>query len=392
MGIASAEILCHNSRLSQEEKTRYRALFWVLSLVASNLPDLDVLYAFFLGSNGLGYLLHHRGHTHTFAMVPLQAVLVWGVTYFVYRRRPEIPWQLLFAAVFIALLLHIVADSWNSYGIHPYWPWNNEWIYGDTLLIIEPWIWAFLAPPIFFLTQEKIVRIGMIVFLGVFLLLAWLRSDIPLLLACELTTVVFLVGWIGWRKTGLKALAVGIFCSLLVWSVFWQTRNRILQTLNPENGKEVSLQPFPGNPFCWYLIETKLTNTKYESTSAVFAPYPNLVAAASCPGFLFEGLHEPLKKSELTDTGERRNLKSFSTSRYKFEEIRMNCFVKAYLQFSKAPYWKVTGEKIEIGDLRFERIRAAWTLHFPKDPKNADCPTMLPPWKTRLHSPSLDQS
>jgi inner membrane protein len=35
-----------------------------LMVAGSNLPDLDALYTGITGGK-LGYLLHHRGHTHT---------------------------------------------------------------------------------------------------------------------------------------------------------------------------------------------------------------------------------------------------------------------------------------------------------------------------------------
>ena len=44
-----------------------------------------------------------------------------------------------------ALLSHIVADAWNSYGVHPFWPFDNHWYYGDAINIYEPWLWVILG-------------------------------------------------------------------------------------------------------------------------------------------------------------------------------------------------------------------------------------------------------
>ncbi len=31
----------------------------------------------------------------------------------------------------VGVLLHLGMDALNSYGVHPYWPLNNRWMYGD---------------------------------------------------------------------------------------------------------------------------------------------------------------------------------------------------------------------------------------------------------------------
>ena len=41
-----------------------RGLFFTVGVVAANLPDADLVYAR-ITAPPLGYLLHHRGHTHT---------------------------------------------------------------------------------------------------------------------------------------------------------------------------------------------------------------------------------------------------------------------------------------------------------------------------------------
>src|SRR5690242_4527234 len=52
-----------------------RSMLVGLSVLCSNLPDVDVLYTFAAGSK-LDYLTEHRGYTHTIAGVLVAAVLV----------------------------------------------------------------------------------------------------------------------------------------------------------------------------------------------------------------------------------------------------------------------------------------------------------------------------
>ena len=43
-------------------------------------------------------------------------------------------------------LLHIGMDFMNNYGVHPFWPVDSRWWYGDSVFIIEPLLWAACAP------------------------------------------------------------------------------------------------------------------------------------------------------------------------------------------------------------------------------------------------------
>src|SRR3954470_4604398 len=43
-----------------------RRVFQTLGVLAANLPDIDLVYTA-ISPAPLGYLLHHRGHTHTLA-------------------------------------------------------------------------------------------------------------------------------------------------------------------------------------------------------------------------------------------------------------------------------------------------------------------------------------
>ena len=52
-----------------------RRLFYAAGIVAANLPDADLLYTSIIAPP-LGYLLHHRGHTHTVVGLAVQAALI----------------------------------------------------------------------------------------------------------------------------------------------------------------------------------------------------------------------------------------------------------------------------------------------------------------------------
>ncbi|HVL79675.1 MAG TPA: metal-dependent hydrolase [Sphingomicrobium sp.] len=115
-------------------------------IIAANLPDIDALYSF--GGTGLGF---RRGITHgPAAMLVLPVALTGLVLAFdrVWPKRDGIPVRpaMILLLAFIGTLSHPVLDWLNSYGIRLLEPLSSRWFYGDTLFIIDVWLWfALLA-------------------------------------------------------------------------------------------------------------------------------------------------------------------------------------------------------------------------------------------------------
>src|SRR5947209_5704263 len=92
----------------------------IASMIAANLPDADLFYAG-IGGERLGYMLHHRGYTHTVLGALVGALLVWGVLLLVRRSRFSTDtrrnmWWL-FGLVLVSIASHLVLDWTNSYGV-----------------------------------------------------------------------------------------------------------------------------------------------------------------------------------------------------------------------------------------------------------------------------------
>jgi inner membrane protein len=112
-------------------------------IIAANLPDIDAV-ATLLGPESLGI---RRGITHgPIAMLVLPLVLT-GLVLLWNRWRPAPqpvkPAALLLLA-FVGTLSHPALDWLNSYGVRLLEPFSSRWFYGDTLFIIDVWIWAAL--------------------------------------------------------------------------------------------------------------------------------------------------------------------------------------------------------------------------------------------------------
>ncbi|NIR43603.1 MAG: metal-dependent hydrolase [Gemmatimonadetes bacterium] len=119
-------------------------------LVGANLPDVDVL-AYFWGNETAVWF--RRGLTHgLLALVVLPLVLT-GVVLLWDRavrrpaageQRPVVPRQVLMLAA-LAVATHPLLDFLNVYGMRWLAPFSWRWFYGDTLFIVDPWVWGLLA-------------------------------------------------------------------------------------------------------------------------------------------------------------------------------------------------------------------------------------------------------
>lgn len=145
---------------------RKTALATATLTLAAETPDLDVLGRF--GGPAFSFA-HHRGFTHSFLGVPLNAAVVLGFVYLVWRLRgrkvkdPKLPprWGLLFFYACLAGLSHILLDYTNNYGVRPFWPFSEKWYSWDIVFIFEPVLFAMLLlglifPPLFSLIDREI--------------------------------------------------------------------------------------------------------------------------------------------------------------------------------------------------------------------------------------------
>lgn len=126
------------------EKTRFAAAALV---VGANLPDVDAIL-YFAGDSDFA-LEFRRGWTHgvlaLFVLPFVQTALLLALD----RVRPNAArranprWLLILST--IAIWSHPALDWLNTYGMRWLMPFDGTWFYGDSVYIMDPWLWLVLG-------------------------------------------------------------------------------------------------------------------------------------------------------------------------------------------------------------------------------------------------------
>lgn len=146
--------ICHTlvgAGLARSGLSRRTAFGTLTLLIGANLPDVDVLSHL---DGPLGALQFRRGWTHGVLALAVWPLLLTGAVMLldrVVRRftRASLPSALRPAQVLrlaaIAVLSHPILDTLNTYGVRWLMPFSGRWFYGDTLFIVDPWVWLALG-------------------------------------------------------------------------------------------------------------------------------------------------------------------------------------------------------------------------------------------------------
>jgi inner membrane protein len=373
----------------QEVSRRTRISFWLSALIANNFCDIDFVISLFLKPTHLQYLLHHRGHTHTFILAPLEAALIflgfwgWGKIRKVSWEKREL-WGMGFLS-FLGIILHLLLDSLNQYGIHPFWPFYNGWIYADMMFIVEPWLWVTLLPLLFFASHNKYLRafLGSVFIAGLGLI--WFSGFIPWAIALAVTlwsAILFLLFMYYGNHTRLAICysAISLICLTFSLESHW-VKKEIRERFEAEQPgvlvNDVILSPFPSNPVCWYVVtvETLPTRINIKLRRGVVTLFSNLYSPEDC-------LHLVSKKENFSKT----HPQVIWTTEIKLplEELKRlskeNCVAAAQLKFLRAPFWYRQEGKLYLADLRFETGTRGNFSKMEVPPHPSHCPRFVPPW------------
>jgi inner membrane protein len=120
-------------------------------MIAANLPDIDVL-AFATDTPAVAI---RRGWTHGVVAQALLPIVLTGIVLALDRWRPAKDGRSRVRAgpvlllAYVGVLSHVGLDWLNTYGVRLLMPFSNRWFYGDSVFIIDPWLWLSLGIGVF---------------------------------------------------------------------------------------------------------------------------------------------------------------------------------------------------------------------------------------------------
>jgi len=373
------------------QRTRGRLLLFSCWF-ASNMPDLDLLLKGLL-PNPLGYLLLHRGHTHTVLFAIPQALLLAALIWLLWpgarallkdsgRARAGLG-----AALCLGLGLHLGMDFLNSYGLHPFYPLDARWFYGDMLFIVEPLFWVAFGVPMALCLRHPAARVlalaalaGALGFFATLSFLSW-----PAVAA--LGALGLGIGLAHWRANAqaergraglLLAVGVGLAFIALQGAASALGRQRIeAALLRADPGTrvlDVAMSAYPSDPLCWNFVsvESKEAAGSYRLRRGILSLAPAWLPPAACPA----GMAEARARASLTPAmlvepavnGSLAVLRALKNA---------DCYVDAWLRFARAPAL----ERGAAADLRFASTRRGNFTTLPLAPSGSRaCPSRVPGW------------
>ena len=373
-----------------------RNLCVTLAAIGSNLPDSDLLYSFFGGK--VNYLLHHRGHTHTIVIALLLGAAVMGITRWWLKRRGLQPSRqdrlLLMGVLLFTPLLHIGMDFTNNYGVHPFWPLNDHWFYGDSVFIIEPLFWAACAP-LAVIFRTRVTQFVMLFLLAAAIGLCLFTGLVPHAIAVAYSVVVAAMLFLGRKAPAKVALAAGVALWLGATLMFVLgaqiARSRVDAAVTQQfPGSELLdriVTPMPTNPLCWEVVTVEREGGNATVRRAMLALTPSLLPVDRCLSRSHDlAISAPL--IPVTAGASDKELQWHGQVSTPVEQLRSaaktNCEAAAALRFIRAPWLAMVDGELVLGDLRydFEPELSFAEIAINDDPK---CPPFVPSWREPRH-------
>jgi inner membrane protein len=350
------------------------------AIIAANLPDIDLAYSF-ITRPPLGYLLHHRGHTHTFAGLGVLAVVVIAAYWsFPSLRKMRASGRIQFGLLVAAALgSHLALDSLNNYGVHPFYPKDNAWYYGDALFIFEPSLWLIFGIAVAANARSRTTRLASTLPMLI-LLFAMVSTGIaPLMWVAVLASVGVAFAAFAWRASPrVRAAGAFLVCGSIVAGLVGtsgRARRDALDALGTELQGRVAdlvLTPNPSSPLCWGVIAIETREREYVVWRGTLSLAPAWTRPVDCASHRFvdvrpermigngrfalrDEIHQPLEQ-----------LRTLA---------RNDCRVRAWLRFGRVPI--IDGEW--IFDLRYSE-RVGRNFSHMRLAAARDCPAHVPGW------------
>jgi inner membrane protein len=364
-----------------------RRVLLLTGWAASNFPDLDLLLTP-LAPRPLGYLLHHRGHTHTLLYALPQALLLLALVWLLWptaRRLLRESRQARVATVVVAglgLALHLAMDFLNVYGVHPFHPFDSRWLYGDMVFIVEPVFWVAFGAPLAAMSGRIARWVLLALLAGV---PAWFTASGYLqwgsLAGLGLLGLALVALQLRCGERGRAALVASFAAALGFVGVqgvaVRQARELVAgqasQALPASRLLDVPLSAFPANPLCWSFITIERSDAAgtYVLRRGVLSLAPAVTPVSACPNPLGSAVDAPPTAALAWQWEQSGSLEALRSLR------RTDCRIDAWMRFARAP-------SLQDGSATDVRFGPPGGTNFSTLPYAAQagtpCPRYVPGW------------
>jgi inner membrane protein len=399
-GVVVAELALHLRQRGarRDAPTSLARAAWLASAGANNVPDLDFLYAGII-ERPLGYLLHHRGHTHTFALAPLVALLPFAAAVALERwtarkaQEKEAPgrasWLFLYALSVLGCVTHVLLDATNNYGVHPFWPLDGAWVYGDTVFIVEPLWWVVLAAPLVFTPRSgwgrALLAIPPVAAIVLAIATRMVLPPFVALLGALTPLLVFASRRASrparaWLAGGLGVAVLAVFAGSGALA-----RGRAVEVLGETfpvaRLHDLVLSPMPGNPICWSGLTVETEGTALRYRRLVVSTWPSAITAEGCHA---DPPREVMAPRVPITVPSAIDVRLYDTLEVPLDRLRTlareDCRVAAFTVFSRAPFVLEAYDGTLVGDARYDMSRERSWSKMVLDGEAGECPPFVPGW------------
>ena len=358
---------------------RTRRVFLAAGVIAANAPDLDLLYTS-ITPMPIGYLLHHRGHTHTIVGLLVQFAVLAVMAAPAARYLSPPPFLRLCVVLGLGLISHLALDAANWYGVHPFFPIDNRWYYGDAFFIAEPWLWLVLATAAAANATTIVGRALLVAFLVVLPVSTVVVGLVPWESVLFLAVVTLMFAWtVRHRPAHSRAALALLLCALFAAGMLLLSRLARAEVHAeaalppPARALDIVMTPSPAFPVCWVVI--LMERDDRADTLVVrrgsLSLLPRWREAAACP------LNRFATPRALTASSARFAwVDEYRQPLETLRAIASDCRAAAWLRFARAPVF----EGGRLFDLRFESdTRGNFTsMRHVIDEGRSGCPSVRP--------------
>lgn len=365
---------------------RARRVFLCAGIAAASAPDIDLVYTG-LAESPIGYLLHHRGHSHTLPGLLMLGLVIVGILRAIPATWSQIETIQLRCALLIgaALASHLLMDAANNYGTLLLYPFSTRWVHGDAIFILEPWLWVILGSALVLNARRMAWRLTTI------LLAATLLGAVTYVALISTGTLVVLVGAAGMMTWLLRAAdarrraAIAltgtalIFALLLGLSQAARAQGTRAATQSADTQIiDIVLDANAAVPWCWSMLtlERPTHGPEHEllARRGTLSLLPSLWPVSSCATYRILTRTQPADPTSTTAAAwhrawhiDARDLRAVYTD---------DCRARAWLRFGRIPFLSETA----LFDLRFENPVSDNISVMRRNPPQPVCPEHIPEW------------